>query len=237
MQKLNLRGLSLALPLGMFLSLCVACGGDDDGGNGNKAGSGSGGGDTTGNGGANAGGSGGSGNKAGSSSSGGNPTTGGVLSGDTSLGGLSDGDLAKLCDEIETFTTTGSYGMSLQEMSCLLTGMITAQFAGPETDAELQAGCKSAYDQCKAQPFEPETSECMKPEGTCTATVAELRQCMQDSAKAMETVVADLPTCSELTLDATEDPEITDPMDPPSCVALQAKCPGLEATTNPMGSP
>ena len=153
----------------------------------------------------------------------------GVLSGDTPLGGLSDGDLDKLCNELETFSTTGSYGMNLQEMSCLLTGMITAAFTGPETDAELQAGCKAAYDQCKAQPFEPETSECTKPQGTCTATVAELRQCMQDSAKALDTVVADLPSCSEITLDSESDPGTGETTNPPSCVALEQKCPGFQA--------
>jgi hypothetical protein len=237
MQKLNFRGLALSLPLGLALSLCVACGGDDDGGSKNGTG-GTGGGGTSSmsNGGTS---SSGSGNKAGSmsggnASNGGSGPGGGTLPGDKTLGGLSGGELTQLCDEIEQFMTTGSFVESSQEFTCLFTGLFAAALGGAESDAELQSACKAAYDECKSAPLMPEAEECTKPDASCTATVAELRTCLADSAKAFEMAVDEFPTCSELTVDM-EDPGMgTEAMDPPSCVALRDKCPELETPSAQM---
>jgi hypothetical protein len=222
MQMLNLRTLALGLPLGVALSLCVACGGDDDGGSKNgNGGSGGTGGATGGSS------SSGSGNKAGSSSSGGGTGSGVTLPDDKTLGGLTDSEAEQLCDDYEKFASSGSFAATQQEFSCLLSGVLSSALSGAETDAEMQAACKTTYDQCKKAPFEPEASECEKPDASCTATVAELKQCMEDSAKAFEDLVEQFPTCSELTLES-EGPDLEEVMDPPSCVALREKCPGLE---------
>lgn len=225
MQMLNLRTLVFGLPLGMALSLCVACGGDDDGGKNGSGGSGGASGGTSGTNGGSS--SSGSGNKAGSSNSGGSSSGSVSLPDDKSLGSLTDSELEQLCDDYEKFASTGSFATSTQEFSCLLSGVFLAAFSNPMTDAELQMACQAGYDECKQEPFEPEASECEKPDPSCTATVAELKKCMADSAKAFEEVVAALPACSELTLDS-EEPETEGPMDPPSCVAVREKCPGLE---------
>jgi hypothetical protein len=229
MQMLNLRTFTLGLPLGAALSLSVACGGNDDGGK--KNGNGGNGGTTSMNGGSS---SGGSGNKAGSSNGGGGSGSGGSgvsLPGDKPLGTLSDSEVEQLCDDYEAFFSSGSFAASQQEFACLLSGVFLASLSGPMTDAELQMACKAGYDECKQMPLEPEPSECSKPDASCTATVAEVEKCMKDSSQAFQDLVAELPTCAELTL-TSEEPEMTEPMDPPSCVVVREKCPGFETPSS-----
>jgi hypothetical protein len=204
----------------LALSLCVACGGDDkDNDDGGKAGSG--GSSST---------SGGStsmgGGKAGSSASGGSGS-GVDLPSDKPLGELTDSEAEQLCDDFDELTSTGVFATAPQELSCLLQGVLLAAFASPTTDAELQAACQAAYDECKTMPLESEPSTCEKPDATCTATVEEVEKCLTDSAQTLQDLVDSLPTCAELKVDS-EPTETPDFADPPSCVTVREKCPGLD---------
>ncbi len=213
MQMLNLRTLALSLPLGMALSLCVACGGDDDGGSDNTGGTG---GSTNG------------GNKGGSTSGG--KGSGVSLPGDKVLGSLSDKEVEQLCDDLGELASSGPLATAGQEFACLMGGVLAGAFSGPSDDDELQAACQVAYDECKAEPLESEPAECEKPDPACTATVSELKACWDDASKAMQELIADIPSCSEITLESLEslDPDEAEVADPPSCVTLREKCPGLD---------
>jgi hypothetical protein len=242
---------SFCLPVGLGLGLgVVACGGSDSGSpnTGGGAGTSSGGSSSAGSS-ATAGGTGkaGGSNTGGTNGSAGNSNTAGSNSSspgdlDTGLPGtkplsdLTDAEIAGLCNKFDEFYSTGSVGMDLEDFSCRFSGLLAAAFAGAETDAAARAACKATYDSCVAAPAET-TSECGKPSGMCTATVAELEACANDSAKALQQLTSSFPTCAELTLadlmDAGgggDDP----PQNPASCTTLEMKCPDGPTPPSPM---
>jgi hypothetical protein len=141
---------------------------------------------------------------------------------------LTEAEIAGLCSKFDQFYSSGSVGMNLEEFSCRFSGFFAAALAGAETDAAARATCKTTYDACVAAPAET-TDECGKPSGVCTATVAELEACANDSAKAIQQLTSSFPTCAELTL-----ADLTDlgggggeeaPQNPASCTAFEMKCP------------
>ena len=218
---------SVVFALGMSLSLCVACGGSSADGN-------------AANGGASGGPSGGAG-RGGANGSSGAPGSAGGLStnvpGDTPLNELSDSELEQLCKDF-----TASYGpgsaleTSSKEFSCRFSGLLTGALSGAKTDAELRTACKATYDACLKAPNEaadPET--CDKPDSSCTATVAEVKACAQDSVAALDELKDAIPTCAEATLESLQNLDIPTEEDasPASCTALQAKCPDAPTPPGP----
>jgi hypothetical protein len=237
MKKRDLIVLRACVPLGLGLALSVvACGGSDSGGD-KPSGGGSGGGAATANGGssasagtsqATAGGNskaGGTGTAGSGADPGGELDTG--LPADKPITSLTDAEIEGLCDKFDAFYSTGKVGDGLKDFGCRFSGLLAAAFAGADTDAAAKAACKTAYDACAAAPSES-TSTCGKPTATCTATVAEVEACANDSAKALEQLVSAFPSCTELTLaDLMGSGEETmAPPDPASCTTLKMKCPG-----------
>jgi hypothetical protein len=241
-----LRNCLLCVPIGLGLALGgVACGGSDSGG-GNMAGSAgtsaggssSGGSSATGGGNSKAGSSNtaGSSNAAGSSNSGspGDLDTG--LPADKPLSDLTEAEIAGLCSKFDEFYSTGPVGKDLEEFTCRFSGLFAAVLGGAETDAAARAACKTAYDSCVAAPAET-TQECGKPTGMCTATVAELEACANDSAKAVQQLTSSFPTCAELTLADLMDlggGGEDEPQNPASCTTLEMKCPDGPAPPSAM---
>jgi hypothetical protein len=220
MQNSKSASLLVCLPLGFAVALAVvACGGSDDDGGKNNGGSGGTSSSSAGT--SPSGGKGGSTSNTGGSGngSGGNLSTG--VPDDTTLDSLSDDQLGQVCDAIGAH-----YQAQAGTLPCRLAGMFAAAFSGAETDADARAACKGAYDSCVASPSE-ETQTCEKPSGECTATIGELEACLNDSDAALQQFYATFPSCETLTLadlmDSGED--ITQPEDPASCTALEAKCP------------
>lgn len=236
MKKQTFLVLRRCLPLGLSLAFgVVACGGSD--GDGNKSSSGgsggsatnaSGGTSTAGTSASTAGGTskaGSSGSAGSASQSGGGLDTG--LPGDKPLSSLTDDELAALCDKFDDFYSTGKVADALQDFNCGFAGLFAAAFSGADSDAAVRAACKATYDECAAAPSET-TSTCNEPSGTCTATVAELEACANDSGKALEQVASAFPSCAELTLTDLmgmgDDTEMLE--NPVSCAILETKCPG-----------
>lgn len=232
-----------ATPLCLSLAFgLVACGGSDEGGNKSTGGSSS----MSSGGSANNGGSAntaagtgntaaGTGNTAGNSSNnGGSANNGGGfdsgLPNDKPLGSLTPAEGQALCDKLDTYFSSGTIGMDLQDFNCRVAGLLAGAFSQPKTDAELQTACKGGYDSCKKAPPETETEECTPPGATCTATAAELEACMADSVAYLKQVEGTIPSCAEITLadlQAMEMPE--QPDEPASCTTLDMKCPDAPA--------
>ena len=224
-------GSSVVLSLGLALGLCVACGSSDASGGGNAGGGPSSAAGASGAG--HAGGApssnGGAGHAGGApSSSGGAPPSTSTLPGDKLLNSLTDDEFAQLCQEFAAdFAPNTPAGMDAVEAECRLTGIFFAALGGGQTDAAVQAACKSGYDQCVAAPTQSDPAQCTKPGASCTATVAEAEACFNDSIASFATLKDALPMCSALTVASLSDGSSspTDDMTPPSCVAYQAKCP------------
>lgn len=242
MKKRNLvalRNCLFCLPMGLGLAFgVVACGGEDSGGTntGGSAGASSGGSSSAMGGGT---GKAGASNTAGSNSSAGSSNTAGSNSGspgdldtglpaDKPLSDLTDAEITGLCSKFDQFYSTGSFSMNIEEFTCRFSGVFAAALSGADTDAAARTACKAAYDSCVAEPAET-TDECGKPTGMCTATVAELEACANDSAKAVEQLTSSFPTCAELTLADLMDLGGGDeaaPQNPASCTTFEMKCPG-----------
>ncbi len=143
--------------------------------------------------------SGGNTSSAGSTGSAGSSSTGGSSAGDfstsvpgsTPLGNLSDSQTTALCSDLEAYTAKSN----LLKVSCGLDGLLAAQTATDTSDAGLQAACKGAYDSCNAD--STATTTCDKPSAACTATVAELTACLNDTAQEFDSI--SVPECSTLT--------------------------------------
>jgi hypothetical protein len=76
-------------------------------------------------------------------------------------------------------------------------------------------------------------STCSAPDSTCMATVGELEACFNDITKTFATLDASIPACATITVAKAQaallselDGGATSLADPPSCVSLEAKCPG-----------
>lgn len=220
---------SVVLSLGLSLGFCVACG-SSDGNGGNNAGAGP------------SSGAGGAGPSSGAGA-GGAPHAGGApsasggaftstLPGDKPLNSLTDAEFAGLCQEFDAdFGPDTASGKAAVEADCRLAGLFFAALSGGQTDAAVQAACKSGYDECIAAPTQSDPAQCTKPGASCTATVAEAEACFNDSIAAFATLRDALPMCSALTVaslsDGSSSPTSSE-MTPPSCVTYQAKCPDAQ---------
>lgn len=211
------------LTLGLGLSV-VACGGSD-----NSNGKNTGGSSSTSSGGSSSMSSAGSSSSsmAGGSStpSGGNSTTtgGGDLPQDKPVNTLTDDEAKQLCEELQKDEA------GLESFSCKLSGILAVVFSGADTDAKAQAACKAAYDECVAG-LMTSTGSCDAGavNGDCTATVAELEACMNDSKAAVEAASTQIPSCDTITLKDLMSGDTTPSMEdsPASCKVIEMKCPG-----------
>jgi len=228
-QIMNMKPVFVSI--GLSLSLCVACGGSDAGGNGSAGSSASSGGSGNPGGNANHGGSApgaGSGGN-GSSAAGGPSTNSGSYSsglpGDKVLGSLTDDEAAGLCKKLsDYFSDDGPVSKRIEDVSCRFSSVLTALFTNPQTDAALQASCKSLYDSCVAGPLM--TSEtCNKPDAACAATVAEYDACVNDELDALNQLLGSAPSCDEVTLMSASGSLGSGLQPTAACQKVQSKCP------------
>jgi hypothetical protein len=117
--------------------------------------------------------------------------------------------------------------------------LFTAGFDSTATDTDLQNACSSAQSLCEkggSQPLDAgtsSTSSCTPPPSDCTATIGEYEDCLNDAHALLVKETASIPACNTLT--RSELKAAATPTDgggasvtsPPSCTALQAKCPSL----------
>jgi hypothetical protein len=201
LQKISLGAGFISLSAGF--ALCVACGGGSDGGTAGSAGNT---------------GSAGSNNTS-------NATFSSSLPATEQLGSISDQDSATLCKELSAFEA-GATDAKLTEFSCLLAGILGAEFVGGSTDAALQTACKTIYDECLATPADT-TTTCTKPDATCMATLGDLEACVNATGPYIDQVNSQIPTCDKLTqatLSTTT--SAVSEVAPAACTAFKAKCPG-----------
>jgi hypothetical protein len=227
----------LFVSIALSLSLCVACsdaGSDAPGGSaGNSPVGGS---DNAGGSSSSAGTSAGGSNAAGSGASGapsnGSDDFSSGVSGQKQLGSLTDQEFQGLCKKLSDHFSTGTIGQGVEEFTCRFAGLFAGATA--QSDAALQAACKSAYDQCIAAPTTTEET-CTKPDATCTATVAEYDACINDAAKALVALGNVLPACDKLTLTSLEMIDLGEETEQPaSCKVLETKCPSAPKPPNPI---
>ena len=69
-------------------------------------------------------------------------------SGSEMVGNLSASDQQKLCGELVAYLNGSTYQSGEVKASCGVAGILAAVTATDQTDAGIQAACKTAYDDC-----------------------------------------------------------------------------------------
>lgn len=170
--------------------------------------------------------------------SGAKPGVSGVDS-ESPIASLSASEQQQLCDY------TRDEAAEIRPTMCLLIGAMAAgmgaAFNSPTSDAEVQAMCEDAYQQC----VDGETTtsgSCTAQGNDCQATVAEYEACVAETVAVFQKLQEYLPECSTFTVadihmgeDASEvelTPEqeemqalLSTPLQ--SCVLIEEKCPGF----------
>ena len=122
----------------------------------------------------------------------------------TQLGQLSSAQLTSLCSDLNRYYTGLASNASLKQGSCKLAAVLTASLTvgSSTTDAQLQAACNQAYNQClSGSSTTGQTLTCTEtPPASCTATVAQYTACLNDNVSATTAAFASLPACNSLTV-------------------------------------
>jgi hypothetical protein len=159
----------------------------------------------------------------------GNVATGGTTgpSGSPTLASLSPEELLDLCSSAHAeFEASGAWAKA-EDAACRFGGAFTAALLGEgASDAELQQLCQDIYDECIAEPAEPDCGNSLT---TCEATVEEFQACVDEYPEYIDALDAAFPECSELTAASLETLVEAEPELPPACALLDEKCPDQEA--------
>jgi hypothetical protein len=159
------------------------------------------------------------------------------IPGDKTFDGLSDADVTNLCASLGKYLSTDP---GLREATCHFAGFgiaLSAGLFGATSDADLQKMCTDTEARCKDTPWESTQSTCSKPTSACNATVGEFEACVTDFIDAATQAFATLPACSSITnaslkmLGSGGNGGMPMAEAPPSCKALEQKCPGIQDST------
>jgi hypothetical protein len=161
------------------------------------------------------------------------------VSGSTPVASLTPAQQAQICSDAQGFAK------SISADVCKAEGILAAAELSltnsSASNADLQAACTAASADCTNGVADAGTGQCdfsSFQSASCTATVAQLSACLNDTGAAEDQAVAKLPSCSSLTtqnLNATLDQDAGASSSPASCVAFDNACPG-EALTGIMGT-
>lgn len=134
-----------------------------------------------------------------------------------------------LADNLETYCNTLGVGDAAGQIA-----------TGATEDSELQAACKTSYDECmvlyedatSSENFESNRekaliSSCEDAEEVpdCESTVGEIEACSQDTVSSTLEYAKKLPECEDLTLGKLIDIASNPPESPDSCEPVAMDCP------------
>jgi hypothetical protein len=155
----------------------------------------------------------------------------------TSLSSLSSAQVQALCSDLANFEN--NLLQNSQDGLCKITGLISAGFANPQTDADARTACQAGYDACKMADAGGGSNgggvnvmDCTSntAPANCTATVGDVTACENASASQLSTELSQVPSCSTLTLaqlNGQSGSPAGDGGEPPACTTLDNKCPTL----------
>jgi hypothetical protein len=156
--------------------------------------------------------------------------------GSKALGSLSDSEFATLCADGNAFADKLELDPTLQDARCRWLAVVFAAFGVSEgaPDSELRASCAQAFSQCMnttSEPMQDAPDACEPADASCTATVAEYTQCINDGVAQTVALGASVPACTDLTRADLEKIDIgfqsAQADSPASCQIVEAKCSGV----------
>lgn len=175
---------------------------------------------------------------AGCSGGGGTFTT--TVAGDKPLGTLSGSEVARLCDDANKFLAASTSNTDACRIGALSLTNFVAMLSPTMTDTELQMTCSDSYSRCVNQTTSGGTAPdagsstagmCSAPPANCTATVAELVACVNDSAAQYHKLATSGPDCAKIaraSFSGSNGGAASIPTAAPaSCQTYQSKCSGI----------
>lgn len=151
------------------------------------------------------------------------------------LSQLTDAEMTELCANVGDYYVTDP---DLKSGTCRFAGVgmaVASLLFGEKTDEQLRATCAEFESACLRAESTGGTQQgtCEKPGATCTATVAELEACINDSRDAVSNALLSMPSCETLKRSdigaptAGPAPAMQLP-NPESCQIFQQKCPDAQ---------
>jgi hypothetical protein len=165
------------------------------------------------------------GGQAGGGASGESPVT--TLSGTTALGALTATDATQLCKDTYAF-----FGKAIaMTTACKYKGLSYATSSSAPTDSQFRQICTDRETTCMQKGTGVGSADdpgCGDLPPSCKATVAQYSACMSDEVAAFNQGVGGLPSCATATSASISAVwEVMIPSVPPSCDAINNKCPEL----------
>lgn len=157
------------------------------------------------------------------------------VDGNKPLGMATPAEADQICKRTQTWIAKAVAEDKQRQLACRIGGLFAAGAASGlggggagagTTDAQLQATCQMAHDQCMmAAPTAPTTpAMCQSFPPGCTATVAEYEACLNDIPPSVDMTLASLPTCDRVTrLGLLGLLSVVNNI-PPTCRTFQMKC-------------
>jgi hypothetical protein len=148
------------------------------------------------------------------------------IDGNDQINQLTSQQQQTLCSEVTSFAASSGLDRDQVEVLCRVSAILAASFTAPAaaTDAQLRAACQSSYDMCKAQ-ASPSDCNFDAATATCTATIAELAACVNDSLQTYSMALNEIPTCDKITAATLQSSASQTSATPASCATYQQKCP------------
>jgi hypothetical protein len=159
------------------------------------------------------------------------------VDGSKPLGTVTPAEADQICKSSQTWITKAVAEDKQRQLACRLGGLFAAAAGvglgggtGGMSDAQLQATCKTASDQClMAAPTAPTTpASCQSFPAGCMATVAEYEACLNDIPPAVDMTLTALPTCDKVTtLGLLSLAGLANSL-PATCRTFQTKCSAVD---------
>jgi len=146
----------------------------------------------------------------------------------TVLGGMSSDRLQKVCDSVDRWAKETGMQEKLKEFGCRMRGAVAAALT--DQPADRQRLCQGLYDPCAQAPSPTDSAggRCTPPPTSCSATVGELENCLNQMPQVVDELLVILPACSEIASAPGNPIAAALTKIPTSCQALNAKCAGWE---------
>lgn len=137
---------------------------------------------------------------------------------------LTDAEAQSLCNA--AIDATNDFASAHKAGFCKFQGGIAGAIAGA-FGGDANAACEMAVDTCEAEDEAVMETQCDVRRSDCTATVAEIEACFNESLSALEGIFNEIEalSCSEL---LQSDGGGTSYDQPAPCDAVQSKCSGLD---------
>jgi hypothetical protein len=153
------------------------------------------------------------------------------------LGMVSPAEAEQICKASQSYVQGAISEDKQKQLGCKTVALLAAALGGMGGNAsQLQSACQTAYDGCLKSVSTPpgsSSSSCATPSSKCTATVAEYEACLTAVPGLIDSALAAIPSCNNLTPAALQGSGAQTVTAPAACKTFEMKCPGFSVAGLP----